>query len=197
MVSTDARAGLRSTFGPVSLAYEPELKVGFCCGQTERCGRVSVWAARSARTRFSLQTGGFTRASRVYAPHARDIDAWLKLGSRIAIRHRRPDGSVAGRRMPLPNRIIGIHTMSRMSSRVFETTGPARSARKQRVGQRRAPVRRCLPHLLASRAPGEAASLRGLRPKAPPSCTNLTRLVARISGDGANALVIRGLTRAS
>jgi hypothetical protein len=48
--------------------------VGFCCGQTDRCGRVSVWAARSAGTRFSLQTGGFTRASRVYAPHEVLID---------------------------------------------------------------------------------------------------------------------------
>jgi hypothetical protein len=42
--------------------------VGFCCGQTEQCGRVSVWAARSARTRFSLQTGGFTRASEFMHP---------------------------------------------------------------------------------------------------------------------------------
>ena len=36
MVSTDARPGVRSTFGPVSLAYESELKVVFRRGQGGR-----------------------------------------------------------------------------------------------------------------------------------------------------------------
>jgi hypothetical protein len=41
VVSDDARPDVRSTFGPVSLAYEPELKVTFCGGQLERARRVS------------------------------------------------------------------------------------------------------------------------------------------------------------
>jgi hypothetical protein len=42
VVFNDARPGVRSTFGPVSLAYEPELKVGFCVDRPNSCGCVSV-----------------------------------------------------------------------------------------------------------------------------------------------------------
>ena len=42
MVSNDARPAVRSTFGPVSRAYEPELKVGFCADRPNSCGCVSV-----------------------------------------------------------------------------------------------------------------------------------------------------------
>jgi hypothetical protein len=63
-------ADVRSAFGPVSLPYEPDLKVVFARPGRPDAGVVSVSPACSARTRFSLQAGGFSRADRVYAPHA-------------------------------------------------------------------------------------------------------------------------------
>jgi hypothetical protein len=61
VVSTDARPGVRSTFGPVSLAYEPGLRVGFGADRPNGGGCVRASAACGARTRFSLQAGGFSR----------------------------------------------------------------------------------------------------------------------------------------
>jgi hypothetical protein len=58
-----ARAGVRSTFGPVSLAYEPGLKVGFGADRPNGRGAVRASAACGARARFSLQAGGFSRAA--------------------------------------------------------------------------------------------------------------------------------------
>jgi hypothetical protein len=63
-------ADVRSAFGPVSLPYEPDLKVVVARPGRPDAGVVSVSPACSARTRFSLQAGGFSRADRVYAPHA-------------------------------------------------------------------------------------------------------------------------------
>jgi hypothetical protein len=87
------RAGVRSTFGPVSLAYDPELKVTFRADKLMRLRRVSVSAACHARTRFSLQIARIRPAHRVFAPHARDNPRWgymrirgelLKLGINVS-----------------------------------------------------------------------------------------------------------------
>ena len=61
MVSTDARPGVRSTFGPVSLAYEPELKVGFCVDRPKSCACVRASAACGARNSILPASWGFSR----------------------------------------------------------------------------------------------------------------------------------------
>jgi hypothetical protein len=66
VVSDDARPGVRSNFGPVSLAYEPELKVTFRADKLMRLRRVSVSAPCHARTRFSLQIARIRQAHRVF-----------------------------------------------------------------------------------------------------------------------------------
>jgi hypothetical protein len=45
VVSTDARPSVRSAFGPVSFAYEPELQVVFRVDRAGACGCVSLSAA--------------------------------------------------------------------------------------------------------------------------------------------------------
>jgi hypothetical protein len=52
---------VRSTFGPVSFAYEPGLRVGGL-DRPNGGGCVRASAACGARTRFSLQAGVFSRA---------------------------------------------------------------------------------------------------------------------------------------
>jgi hypothetical protein len=70
VVSTDARPSVRSTFGPVSLAYEPKLKVVFRADRAGACGCVSVSAALRCVNSILPASWQIRPADRVYAPHA-------------------------------------------------------------------------------------------------------------------------------
>jgi len=56
-------------FWPVSLAYEPELKVGFCVDKAGRCGYVRVSPASRAKSSIVPASWWVHSGGRVYAPY--------------------------------------------------------------------------------------------------------------------------------
>jgi hypothetical protein len=90
VVSTDARPGVRSTFGPVSLAYEPELKVVFR-GRPRAGGSMSVSAAMRCENSilpasWQIRPGGPSLCT--YMEGAGRVNGGGRIG---CVRERRPE----------------------------------------------------------------------------------------------------------